>query len=303
MLRIRFLTFAIATFGAFVTPASLWATDYTQLALEYCADLPLPSETAKPGNLSEILEAERGTHSESEVLVAMVKSAAIDIARAADSKESCEDTLARGRSRFEKILKQFQKQMRKKKHRLSRDPEIRSIQKDIIDLWVTDQSSRSTYIALQTEDRSGADYWAQRLSVAYSREADEQSRTFMKKLLGEWDWIDRKRFGSAVSDHAWILVQHADADPEFQAMVLDRMKPFLDTKGIRPKHYAYLWDRVAVNTGRKQRYGTQPDWQCNNGKMQLKPLEDRSRVNEWRASMGLNTVEAGLAEMERNTCR
>lgn len=81
------------------------------------------------------------------------------------------------------------------------------------------------------------------------------------------------------------------------------MEPYVESGGVRRKHYAYLYDRVAVNTGRMQRYGTQPTWQCeDDGSMQLKPLEDPARVNDRRAEMGLNTVEEGLAEMTRQVC-
>jgi len=125
----------------------------------------------------------------------------------------------------------------------------------------------------------------------------------MKGLLETYDWIDIKRFGKKVSAHAWIIVQHADDDPEFQAEVLRKMEPYLKSEGIKPSNYAFLWDRVAVNMGRKQRYGTQPTWECENGKLTLEPLEDPENVNARRKQMDMDTVEEGLKKMARGICR
>ncbi len=80
------------------------------------------------------------------------------------------------------------------------------------------------------------------------------------------------------------------------------MPPLLEGGGVSPKNYAYLWDTVAVNAGRKQRYGTQPTWQCNDGQMGLKPLEDPDQVDLRRAEMGLNTAQQGLQAMIQQFC-
>ena len=82
------------------------------------------------------------------------------------------------------------------------------------------------------------------------------------------------------------------------------MEPYLKTQGVSKKNYAFLWDRVAVNSGEKQRYGTQPTWVCtSDGNLTLKPLEDPENVNVRRAEMGMNTVEEGLEEMANSICR
>ena len=96
----------------------------------------------------------------------------------------------------------------------------------------------------------------------------------------------------------------ADSDPAFQQKALDRMTPYVETDGVSKGDYAYLWDRVAVNTDRKQRYGTQPTWECTtDNKLTLQPLEDPENVNKRRAEMGLGSVEESLADMAREVCR
>ena len=98
--------------------------------------------------------------------------------------------------------------------------------------------------------------------------------------------ITISRFGEWVSQQAWLLVQHADHDIEFQKHYLKLMETALEDKDIRPENYAYLWDRVQKNSGQPQRYGTQGDCRKKN---QWEPykLEDPLQVNYYRQKMGL----------------
>ena len=55
---------------------------------------------------------------------------------------------------------------------------------------------------------------------------------------------------------AWIIVQHADHDPDFQEEMLKKL-PFNTLGKKAMKNRSYLIDRVNVNRGKKQYYGTQ----------------------------------------------
>ncbi len=226
------------------------------------------------------------------------------IARNAKSEKAC-------RSAFKKGTKSFDKQMQKSlakhksmaKYDKSDDPAIASVQADLANYWIEDQAARRVYIASRTDDKTGAEFWTRRLAANQTALADSGSTAFMKNVLNEYDWIDQKRFGERVSMGAWLLVQHADDHVELQRLALTRMEPYLKTGGVSAKDYAYLWDRVAVNSGEKQRYGTQPTWECSDaGQLTLQPMEDPERVNERRAEMGMSTVEQSLAEMSREVC-
>jgi len=184
----------------------------------------------------------------------------------------------------------------------SNNPVTLNIQTEITRHWREDQSSRGAYLSLATQDKNGAPFWAQRLSTAHSLRVDGRSKAYIEQLVDDYQWIDIKRFGNKVSDHAWILVQHADRDPKFQSHVLEAMGPYLKKGTIKAANYAFLWDRVAVNTGRKQRYGTQPTWECKDGKLQLQPMEDPDNVNKRRAQMKMNSVEQGLQQMAQGVC-
>jgi len=282
--------------------ASLPYTDLTSFpASELCSEAGPTGQNLTPEIVEDsALEPEGDGFEIAEILLT---TAAGNIAKAARSVEDCDKTLASGAEQFvDLITRKRQSFSTIGGSRLSRDPAIKEIQQRIILLWRQDQAARGVYVALQTTDRAGSAYWAERLSAAHTVRMDESSRRYLEEVMQSYDWVDRKRFGKTVSDHAWLLVQHSDDRPEFQAMALSRMEKYLKSGGIKKSNYAYLWDRVAVNTGRKQRYGTQPDWDCKNGKMKLMPLEDSAKVNALRAKMGLGTVEKSLKRMNQQTC-
>lgn len=272
-------------------------------AAQYCGSVDRSAPKTVPSDIAVLLEDDAPAADGFTIANAVLVSAAVDIAHAAPDTQACQAIFEGGAARFEEVHAQALANVRsQKKHKFKRKDPIRTIQQRLADHWVADQAGRLAYLRLRTDDKVGADFWAARLSVANSRRSDESAKRYIAQVLEQYDWIDKKRFGSVYSDHAWILVQHADSDPAFQADVLARMEPYLETGGVRKKHYAYLYDRVAVNTGRLQRYGTQPTWECDNGSMELKPLEDPEGVNARRKLMGLNSVEEGLATMEQQIC-
>src|SRR5262249_30379594 len=84
---------------------------------------------------------------------------------------------------------------------------------------------------------------------------------------------------------AWLLVQHADADPKFQRQCLDLMTPLLRDKEVSPQDYAYLTDRVLLAEGEKQQYGTQ--LVVAGDKFEPRPIQDAENIEKLRAEVGL----------------
>lgn len=83
---------------------------------------------------------------------------------------------------------------------------------------------------------------------------------------------------------AWILVQHADADPAFQSGVLEKIAPLVKSGEVTSHEYALLTDRVLANHGKPQRYGSQLIPQ--EGKWVPKPMEAPEQVDQRRAAIG-----------------
>lgn len=83
---------------------------------------------------------------------------------------------------------------------------------------------------------------------------------------------------------AWLLVQHADADPAFQAEVLAKMAPLVERGEVTAREYALLTDRVLAGQGKPQRYGSQ--LVATDGKWTPKPMEAPEQVDRRRTAIG-----------------
>ena len=103
-------------------------------------------------------------------------------------------------------------------------------------------------------------------------------------------WPDKSKVGEEVAHDAWLLVQHADHDVEFQKKCLELMKA-LPKGEAKPKDLAYLEDRVRVNENRPQLYGTQFHQDPKTGLHIPRPIEDLENLDQRRASIGLEPMK------------
>lgn len=122
---------------------------------------------------------------------------------------------------------------------------------------------------------------------------DPRNTARMKEIVEQIGWPTISKVGERASGNAWLLVQHADKDVEFQRHCLELMKA--EQAGEVALHdIAYLEDRVRVNTGRPQLYGTQFRWE---GSKPIQNIEDIENVDQRRAGVGLDTLAENLERM------
>jgi hypothetical protein len=120
---------------------------------------------------------------------------------------------------------------------------------------------------------------------------DRQNTAELKELLKLYPWFTISEFGWEADKNAWLLVQHADLDAQFQRQMLEILEPLAAQGETSPKTFAYLYDRVASSfqnpAERKlQRYGTQG--QCSGPRTwEPLPVEDPDNLDDRRAKVGL----------------
>ena len=145
----------------------------------------------------------------------------------------------------------------------------------------------------------------------YEKMSDEQWNSFkdsvftthekrLKQIFDQYGFVGINLAGKEGSNNFWLMVQHADHNAEFQKEVLDKMKIEVDKGNAIPSNYGLLVDRVKLNTGEKQIFGTQVTYNMNTGQAYPKDLEDSLNVNERRKSIGLEPIEVylnGMSEM------
>jgi hypothetical protein len=103
--------------------------------------------------------------------------------------------------------------------------------------------------------------------------------------------------GKEGAKNFWLMVQHADHDPAFQRQVLEKMKVQVDRGNAEPAIYGLLVDRVNVNTGKPQVYGTQVTYNTQICQAYPLALADSANVNERRKTIGLPPLEEYLNQM------
>jgi hypothetical protein len=113
-------------------------------------------------------------------------------------------------------------------------------------------------------------------------------------ILQERGWPGEPQVGTGGAKAAWLIVQHAIAQPPIQRRALEALRDAAKRGDVPPVQVAMLEDRIHTLEGRPQRYGTQFDWD-EQGELSPLPLEDPGRVDERRRSVGLGS----LADAER----
>lgn len=116
------------------------------------------------------------------------------------------------------------------------------------------------------------------------RAVHDANAALLDSLLGG-GWPDATRVGAAAAEAAWLIAQHAIAQPALQRRALAAL-----AESAAPRwQAAMLADRIAVMEGRPQRYGTQFDWDAD-GMMAPNPIADPAEVDARRAAVGLEPL-------------
>lgn len=116
----------------------------------------------------------------------------------------------------------------------------------------------------------------------------------LKEIIKEIGWPTISKVGEKASKGAYILIQHADHDVAFQREGLKLMKEA--GTDVDPHNVAYLEDRVRVNSGEPQLYGTQ--FFGEGADYGPRPIEDAEHLDERRAALGLAPMAEYKKELE-----
>jgi len=129
-------------------------------------------------------------------------------------------------------------------------------------------------------------------SVAEMQAVDARHTSRMRAIVAKHGWPSRSLVGDDGSHAAWLLVQHADS--AFMAQCLPLMERAVAAGQASGKDYVYLLDRVRMQQGKPQVYGTQFTLAAD-GQLVLHPIEDAEHVDERRRAIGLPP----MAEQEK----
>lgn len=79
----------------------------------------------------------------------------------------------------------------------------------------------------------------------------------LPELIAKYGWPTQDIAGKDGAEAAWFIAQHAIGEPEFQRTALTLLQAGAAEAKVPAWHAAYLEDRIAMQEGRPQSFGTQ----------------------------------------------
>jgi hypothetical protein len=126
---------------------------------------------------------------------------------------------------------------------------------------------------------------------------DLENQTRLKELMPENGWFTLSEYGIDGALAAFLIVQHAAGDRMLQDRAMAAMEPLLASKEVDGRAYALLYDHLAMEDGRYQRYGGQMI--CKDNHWVLYPVEDPDHVDERRREAGFDlSLEENIARFD-----
>lgn len=164
--------------------------------------------------------------------------------------------------------------------------QLAAIQAEIAQRMKQDQNVRSKAMNVTEQTLSSVEGGALHAMIT----VDQENTSRLVELTQDVGWLSKKRFGRETQHGAFLIVQHSGS-VRLMRTILPLIEEEVKGDPTLGQCYALLYDRLQLNLGKKQRYGTQtqPD---PDGRITIARLEDRARINEWRKEMGMNTIEA-----------
>lgn len=122
-------------------------------------------------------------------------------------------------------------------------------------------------------------------------EADAENEKALLAMVPPEGWFLKSRYGDRAAQAAFTIVQHADL--ALWRRFVPVLEPLVARGEVSGPNYALMYDRLALNEGRPQRYGSQMT--CKGDKYVVDRLEAPETVDERRKAMGFTQT---LAEYE-----
>ncbi len=123
-----------------------------------------------------------------------------------------------------------------------------------------------------------------------AQRVDVANTARLREIISQHGWPGRSLVGNEGAHHAWLIAQHADRQLDFQREALELLAEAVSRGDAAQRDVAYLTDRVRMNEGREQVFGTQIA-EVKDGNGVPWPVEDPANLDARRAAVGLSPFE------------
>ncbi len=179
---------------------------------------------------------------------------------------------------------------------LSFSQDYTSIRKELEEINILDQKYRIILDSLvRKKNLDWNDPQIQSLIPLAARQ-DSINLVSVVKILDQHGWLGVNTIGAKANETLFLIVQHADTT------LLIKYFPLLVKSyelGESPgKFYAMMLDRILIENGQKQVYGTQFQMWKPNGEPQFFPIENEGSVDMRRKKVGLLPMKEYLESLK-----
>ena len=130
---------------------------------------------------------------------------------------------------------------------------------------------------------------------------DERNRNRLKEIFKEYGFPTKKLVGKDAMQGIFLMIQHSDGDKEWQKSQLPNIEEAVKNGDMNGQSYAYLYDRIKINGGEKQLYGTQfANVDPINKIVELADTEDLDNLDKRRMEIGMMPIQMYKEFMLKN---
>lgn len=164
------------------------------------------------------------------------------------------------------------------------------LNKDLINfldsIYRQDQAMRSQIDSV--EQKYGLKSKERNDLFAKMAKVDSSNLLIAKKLLNKYGWLGNDVVGDRGNETIWLVIQHSDL--KTQIKYIPKLRRSVSKGLSHPYYLAYMEDRIAMNQGKEQIYGSQITHDLSTGKYSIYPIRDEVNVDERRKAMGMRRL-------------
>lgn len=123
----------------------------------------------------------------------------------------------------------------------------------------------------------------------------EKSQKELEQLVAVKGWPEISDVGQPAAMSAYLVAMHTNDGS--QKKYLPMIRKSCEDKELPWQRYANIYDRCLFNDNKPQKYGTHTKYNEQTRSEELYPLEDESKVDEWRKELGLEPLAEYLARL------
>lgn len=168
--------------------------------------------------------------------------------------------------------------------------ENRKFQIELIKMYINDQYSRGN---LEVELLERYNLTREEVIIdSFAMDTDNENRLRLKELIEANGFPTREMVGVDAMEGVFYIIQHADKDIKWQESQLVHIEKAVKAGDLDANSYAYLYDRIKMLQGAKQRFGTQfSKVDSFTKEIVLVPVENLEKLDDIRREIGLMPID------------